>query len=126
MSAASIDPVLLPLTAPLRRQADTLLDLRTCALSGTRPGRCIVCYFALQNAAAEAVLASLCPLRRWLETHIEVVASDALRPLETLPLQLDGADDLETYCRRTMAEFQENRAYDSEEIRLEFRFRAAA
>lgn len=123
----AFDPVLAPLAEPFCRQADTLLDLRACALNKTRPGRCVACYFALQAAAAERLIAKLCPLRTWLETHIEVVASDeSAQPLEAFPLQLSDAEDLETYCRRTMAEFHENRAYGTAGINLAFRYKQAA
>ncbi len=69
-------------------------------------------------------MARLCPLRRWLETHIEVVAHDEEEsPLEALPLRL-AADDLETYCREVMEEFQQNRVYAAPQITLSFRFRS--
>jgi hypothetical protein len=123
----AFDPVLAPLAEPFCRQADTLLDLRACALNKVRPGRCVACYFALQAAAAERAIARLCPLRTWLETHIEVVASDeAARPLEAFPLRLTGSEDLEAYCRRTMAEFHENRVYPAASINLAFRYKQAA
>jgi len=122
----AFDPVLAHLAEPFCRQADTLLDLRLCALNKTRPGRCVACYFVLQAAAAERAIAKLCPLRTWLETHIEVVASDeSACPLETLPLQLGDAEDLEAYCRRTMAEFHDNRVYDATAIKLAFRYKQA-
>ena len=118
------DSVLGMLATPFLRQADTLLDLRECALRRVRPGRCVACYFALsRDAAAEEAISRLFPLRRWLEGHIEVVAhDDGERTLEALPLLLDG-EDLETYCREVMAEFQQNRAYASPHITLSFRFR---
>ncbi len=123
----AFDPVLAPLAEAFCRQADTLLDLRACVQAGTRPGRCVACYFALQAAAAERAIARLCPLRTWLESHIEVVASDeAARALEAFPLQLSDAEDLESYCRRTMSEFHENRAYPAATINLAFRFKLAA
>jgi hypothetical protein len=125
--AHAFDPVLATLAEPFSRHADTLLDLRACVLNGTRPGRCVACYFSLQESAAERLIAQLCPLRNWLESHIEVVASDeAARPIEALPLHLTDADDLETYCRRTMAEFHQNRAYGRSTINLAFRYKQAA
>lgn len=123
----AFDPVLAPLAEAFCRQADTLLDLRACASNKVRPGRCVACYFALQAVAAERAIAKLCPLRDWLETHIEIVASDeTAQPLEALPLQLSDAGDLEAFCRRTMAEFHENRAYPSSSIQLAFRYKSAA
>jgi hypothetical protein len=125
--ALAFDPVLAHLAEPFCRQADTLLDLRACVLNSTHPGRCVACYFALQAAAAERAIVRLCPLRNWLETHIEVVASDeTARQLESFPLQLTETEDLETYCRRTMAEFHENRAYGTASINLAFRYKLAA
>ncbi|MFH1498814.1 MAG: hypothetical protein ABII82_13415 [Verrucomicrobiota bacterium] len=121
------DPVIAPLTETFRRQADTLLDLRECALNKTRPGHCVACYFELHSAAAERAIAKLCPLRNWLENHIEIVAfDDQQRHLEAFPLNLFDADDLETYCRRTMAEFHDNRAYHTPRINLSFRYKQAA
>lgn len=120
-------PVLSQLAQPFSRQADTLLDLRDCVQRRERPGRCITCYFDLQAAAAEARLAQLCPLRQWLETHIEIVARDAdSHALEVLPVNLTNAADLEAFCRGVMAEFSENRAYEAPQIQLEFRYRAPA
>lgn len=125
--SAAIDPVLAVLAQPFRRQADTLLDLRECAQTGTRPGRCVRCYFALHQTAAEAAIARLCPLRNWLENHIEIVAQDAeARVLETLPLRLEEADDLESYCHSVMEEFRDNRLYDSARINIGFRYRDSA
>ena len=124
--ADSFDPVLAPLAAPFRREADTLLDLRDCVVNEVRPGRCVACYFALQSSAAERAIAALCPLRQWLEERIEVVAFGASREaLETLPLNLEG-ENLEGFCREVMAEFQENRAYALDSIQLEFRYKAVA
>lgn len=127
MTSHAFDPVLALLAEPFCRQADTLLDLRACALNKTRPGRCVACYFVLQQAAADRAPAQLCPLRNWLETHIEVVASDeTARPLEAFPLQLGEVEDLETYCRRTMAEFHDDRVYPAANINLAFRYKQAA
>lgn len=123
----AFDPVLAPLAESFCRQADTILDLRACVMGNTRPGRCVACYFALHAAAAERAIAKLCPLRAWLENNIEVVASDAsARQLEAFPLQLSDSEDLETYCRRTMAEFHENRVYEIASVNLAFRYKNAA
>lgn len=120
-------PVLSQLAQPFSRQADTLLDLRDCVTRQVRPGRCITCYFDLQAAAAEARVAQLCPLRQWLETHIEIVARDGeSQALEILPVSLENAADLEAFCRGVMAEFGDNRAYGASQIQLEFRYRAEA
>ena len=54
--SAAFDPVLATLAQPFRRQADMLLDLRECVATGTKPGRCVTCYFALHQTAAGAIM----------------------------------------------------------------------
>jgi len=121
---SEVDQLLTPLGAPFRRQADALLDFRECALGRAQPGRCVACYFRLRETAADALLNHLCPLRRWLEEHIEIVACDEReRTLESLPLHLTEATGLAEYCHAIMDEFRDNRAYPAESINLEFRFR---
>ena len=121
-----LDALLAPLAAPLRREADSLLDLRAAARAGSTPGRCIRCYFNLLAAAPASVQPSLTPLRAWLEARIEAAATDAEgRFLEALPVDLD-AEDLETCCRRLMREMTENRSYQSPHINLGFRYKKAA
>ena len=123
VAVTDLDAVLAPLAAPLRRAADSLLDLRAAARSGTTPGRCIRCYFQLLAAAPSTLQPRLTPLRVWLETRIEAAACDAEgHLLETLPIDL-GADDLESCCRRLMREVTENRAYATPHITLGFRYR---
>ncbi len=120
-------PVLARLAQPFKRQADTLLDLHECVESKTKPGRCVRCYFALHENSVESAIARLCPLRTWLENHIEIVAHDEeSRLLETLPLRLDEASDLESYCHRVMEEFRDNRAYQTGRINIGFRYRETA
>ncbi len=122
---ADLDPLLAPLASPLRRAADSLLELREAARAGATPGRCIRCYFQLLAAASRDVQPRLTPLRTWLENHIEAAACDADgRLLEVIPVRLD-ADDLETCCRAIMREMHEDRAYDTPSIRLDFRYKPA-
>lgn len=120
-------PVLATLAQPFKRQADTLLDLHECVQTKTKPGRCVRCYFALHENSAESAISRLCPLRTWLEDHIEIVAHDEeARLLETLPLRLEEASDLESYCHRVMEEFRDNRAYQTSRINIGFRYREPA
>ncbi|WP_196760773.1 hypothetical protein, partial [Streptobacillus moniliformis] len=118
---------LFPITAVLRRNADTLLDLRECAQSTTRPGLCMSCDFALREALVRSAPPSgeflLCPLRNWLEERIEIRVSDeAQSTLERLPVRLGDAPDLETYCRKVMDELREDRSYPGARISLEFQY----
>lgn len=124
--ATDLDSLLAPLAAPLRRAADSLLDLREAARTGTTPGRCIRCYFNLLAAAPAAEQPRLTPLRAWLEARIEAAATDADgHLLETIPVVLD-TEDLESCCRRLMREMTENRVHATPHINLGFRYKAAA
>lgn len=122
---AALDAVLRSLCPLFYRQADDLLDLRACANSRQRPGRCVDCYFRL-SSEHPAVAAQLCPLREWLESNIEVVAFAAGQSaLERLPLRLDG-ENLESYCHGVMDEIRVNRNYSHPEISLAFQFKELA
>ena len=125
-AVADLDPLLAPLAAPLRRAADSLLELREAARSGSTPGRCIRCYFQLLAVDSRDVQTRITQLRVWLENHIEAEACDADgHLLEVLPVRLD-ADDLETCCRGIMREMHEDRAYDTPNIQMSFRYKTLA
>jgi|SRR5690606_19444572 len=120
-----IDQVLVEIASPLAREADTLLDLRSAASEAPHPGRCVSCYFKLLAAASDETASRLTPLRRWLEARIEIAATaDSGDLLETLPLNLADTLDLESCCRRTMAQMFEDRSYEHvARLALQFRFR---
>lgn len=124
---SDIDHLLAEIAAPLVREADTLLDLRAAASQSPHPGRCISCYFKLAAALPENAVTRLTPLRRWLEERIEIAATcEQGNLLETLPVDLEDTDDLESFCRRAMDLFLEDRSYEKTgEIGLCFRFREA-
>jgi hypothetical protein len=121
---SSVDQILGLLTKSFLRQADDLLDLYSAALTRSRPGHCVVCYFKLHGVAELETL--LYPLKTWIEANIEVVAKDAQDIiLEQLPLKLD-ASNLEAYCQDVIHEFRTNRVYPSPNLTLEFCFKEAA
>jgi hypothetical protein len=120
----ALDAVLRSLCPLFFRQADDLLDLRACANSRQRPGKCVDCYFRLSSECP--AVSQLCPLREWLESNIEVVAfAGGQSALERLPLRLDG-ETLESYCHGVMDEIRENRNYSHPEISLAFQFKELA
>jgi len=124
--AARIDLVLRSLCPLFYRQADDLLDLRTCPQSRQRPGKCVNCYFSLFQSQPPAAAAQLCPLKEWLEGNIEVVAfASDQSPLERLPLRLDSGS-LESFCHAVMDEIRLNRSYHHPEISLAFEFKELA
>jgi len=122
----AIDTALRQVIPFLEGCADQLLDFRDSAVKAQNPGKCIRCYFTIYRKAAASAEARLLPLKRWLERHIEIVAKDeADNELESLPVVL-REERLEDYCERIMAEFRENRVYESARIGLAFRFRETA
>lgn len=121
---SSVNQILGPLTKSFFRKADDLLDLYSAALTRSRAGRCVACYFKLHGVGEPETL--LYPLKTWIEANIEVVAKDAQNTiLEQLPLKLD-ASNLEAYCQDVIHEFRTNRVYPSPNLTLEFRFKEAA
>jgi hypothetical protein len=124
---SEIDELLAGISERLAHQVDTLLDLREAVAQALHPGRCVSCYFKLLESSPAAAQPHLTPLRRWLETRIEIAATgDRGNLLEVLPLDLNEIADLETCCRRTIDLFFEDRSYvDSPQIGLRFRFRKA-
>ncbi len=87
------------------------------------PGECLQCYFKIFDVLEARDTGPLQRLRRWLETHLEVVARDQhARELERLPVSLHQ-DDLESFCREMINEFRENRAYAGGIIELSLDFR---
>ncbi len=126
MFSDPVEAVIARLCPLFSRQADEILDLRDSVQRRVRPGLCVSCYFKLSSGSTSASESLLFPLRTWLESNIEVVAFDSSATvLEHLPLRLDRPD-LESYCTQVIEEFRDNRAYSSEVLTLEFRYKEAA
>jgi hypothetical protein len=126
LSRPPFDQLLGSLCDRFAHQADALLDLRNSAIHRTKPGLCVSCYFKLFGHADENAMSLLCPLRSWIETNIEVIATDHReRIIEQLPVKLD-APDLDAYCQEVIHEFRENRVYSTPNLTLEFRYKEAA
>ncbi|MCF3649298.1 hypothetical protein [Synoicihabitans lomoniglobus] len=123
-----IDQLLIEIASPLSKEADTILDLRAAASAQPHPGRCVMCYFKLLAAAPSVAVPRLTSLRRWLEARIEIAATrDSGDVLETMPLDLSTATDLESCCQRTINTILEDRDYraGAPAVALQFRFRPA-
>lgn len=106
--------------------ADALLDLREAARNRHNAGDCLGCYFKLLNACSSSRNATLSPLRRWLESQLEIVArAPESGELERLPLSLglEQADSLETFCITVIHRFREDRNYAHLSIELSLDFR---
>lgn len=121
----SFQPVLAELAEPLAKQADTLLDLREAVLGRRAPGKCVTCYFKLLAIrSARGGSPRLTPLRRWIERHIEVVAQDdKARELERAPLAIGEGENLESFARRLMNQYFEDRGHLGGKVHLNFAYR---
>ena len=120
------DQILGRLSQRFFREADSILDLGGAALTRQHPGRCIQCYFKLYGIADPDSESLLNPLKVWIESNIEVIATDGREQiLEQLPLRLD-APDLEAYCQEVIHAFRTNRVHPAQNLTLEFRYKEAA
>jgi hypothetical protein len=125
-AASEIDALLLPLIQQDIRDADTILDLRELLLSGGHPGKCVRCFFRLFDSGTSKGFPVLAPLRRWLETNVEIVVTSGARLLEALPLHFAGEENLEEFCQRSMQHVRMDRGYDAKQIGMKFRYKIAA
>jgi hypothetical protein len=126
--AEEIDGLLLPLAPVLAKQADAILDLRELLISKGHPGKCVRCFFQLFSAANSntAAMPRLAPLIAWLEKNLEIsVRADGVE-LETLPVQLRGAEDLESFCIRSIEQVRLDRGYTARRVDMAFRYKAVA
>jgi len=103
--------------------ADALLDLWQELTTGGHPSECVKCFFTLLGQVKSP--AALTPLRQLLEERLEVEVCAGNRELESLPLDLEGSADLESFCTRAILTVQMDRAYPDPEIKLRVRFRRA-
>ena len=124
--AEEIDGLLLPLGPVLAKQADAILDLRELLMSKGHPGKCVRCFFQLFTAASSAAMPRLAPLIAWLEKNLEISVRADGQELETLPVKLREAEDLESFCLRSIEEVRLDRGYSARRVNLAFRYKAAA
>jgi len=125
-TAHEIDGLLLPLAPVLAKQADAILDLRELLMSKGHPGKCVRCFFQLFSAAGSAEMPRLAPLIAWLEANLEIAVRADGKDLETLPVKLRGAEDLESFCLRSIDNVRFDRGYVARRVNLAFRYKAAA
>ena len=126
LSHDEIDELLRPLATTLAREADAILDLRELLKSQGHPGKCVRCFFQLFAAAGTELLPRLAPLRAWLEKNVEIAVRNESEELESLPLALGRDEDLEAFCLRSIQNVRMDRAYQTSQVRLAFRYKALA
>jgi len=117
-----LDEIIASLAKQLASVADTLLDLRSWARDPSRAGSCVKAYFVVLDAVPETK--EVTALRSWLERYLSICVFDGAqkRFLEKLPLELEGATDLENFCQSAMQRLHEDRCHGGLEIRLKFDF----
>ncbi|MCH7224717.1 hypothetical protein [Haloferula sp. A504] len=117
--------MLLPTVTPTTSKgADLLLDLRDLLLSHGHPGKCVSCFFGLLGDLRQP--GALKPLRHWLEQHLEVEVSAGGREIDVLPVRLDEAADLESFCHQAIKTVRFDRSFRDRRIQLRFRYKSAA
>lgn len=104
--------------------ADFLLDLRELLLSRGHAGKCVRCFFGLLGDLRQP--GALKPLRHWLERHLEVEVSADGREIDVLPVRLDEAADLESFCHRAIDTVRFDRSFRDQRIALRFRYKTVA
>jgi hypothetical protein len=119
-----LTPILTNLVQHKQESADDILDLELASRKRESPGACVAAYFRIMSDIPEVCRPLVKELREWLESQVEVVATDGRQQLERLPARLEG-EGLEDYCQGVMREFRDNRVYDSD-IRLSFAFKDVA
>lgn len=106
-----IDKLLAPIAQKMLNKSNDILDLREAVLVFQDPGLCLSCYFKLLENSKGSSIRATTPLKKWLESHLEVVAvDDKLNELERVPVQLETAD-FEQYCRGLISTFRNDRGY---------------
>jgi hypothetical protein len=119
-----LTPILSTLVQHKQDAADVILDLELASRERQKPGACVAAYFRIMSDMPETCRPLVKELREWLESQVEVIATDGNRQLERLPARLEG-DGLEDYCEGVMREFRDNRVYKSD-IHLSFAFKDSA
>lgn len=108
-----------PLCQPFARQADCLLDLYAMTQEPVHPGRCVQCFFRLLGQAQGAREASLTPLKRWIEDHVEISVQAEEAEAARLPVDL-RAFDLEDFCQQAIEHVRRSAVTDAADVHLYF------
>ncbi len=103
--------------------ADALLDFREAVMKRRHAGDCLRCYFKILSYCGGPSFSRVTPLRQWLETHLELVASaPEAGELERLPVRLESSE-LKGFCESVMQRLREDRDYPYCRIELAVGFR---
>ncbi len=123
MTPADLHRLLASVTPSTSEGADQLLDLRELLLSRGHAGKCVRCFFGLLGDLRQP--GALAPLRHWLEHHVEVEVTADGREIDTLPVRLDRAADLVSFCHQAIDTVRHDRSFEDRSIKLSFRFKNA-
>lgn len=120
----SIEQALSPVTRILKHRANELLDLREAALARKDPGKCLYCYFQLRKSRISQIDEMMTPLKKWLETHLEIVAKGPESDeLARIAVNLNW-NDIDHYCENLVEDFRKNhRSQYRSQVELIFQFK---
>ena len=122
------DSILKPLCKPFSKQADWFLELFELSHSPyLLAGSCLICFYALLEAADSSKERALAPLKHWIEENMEVSIENAETPKATYPVSLE-AENFESFCSRTIEMVRADDSVDDETVslRLKYKERRAA
>jgi hypothetical protein len=108
------------------RESDLLLNLRDASRIAGAAGSCVSIYYSLLEVldSRPSAAVPIEQLRLWLERHLnlEVLDDERHQALESLPLHLSGAVDLESFCHRAMDRLRKDRCFSASRLRLQIEF----
>jgi hypothetical protein len=127
MRYEALDRILAALAGEVTAQeSDLLLDLRDASRTAGSAGSCVSVYFTLLEVLEykPSAKVALEDLRIWLDEHlnIEVLDDERHQALESLPLRLSGAPDLDSFCHVTMDRLRKDRCLSESRLRLQIGF----
>ncbi|MFC7338339.1 hypothetical protein ACFQY0_14190 [Haloferula chungangensis] len=121
MTSSELQQLLASITPTTSEGADLLLDLRDLLISQGHPGKCVRCFFGLLGDLAQP--GALNPLRHWLEENLEVEVRANGREIDSLPVRLNRAADLDSFCHEAINKIRFDRSFKDAHIQLRFRFK---
>ncbi|MEM9446128.1 MAG: hypothetical protein AAGA18_12345 [Verrucomicrobiota bacterium] len=117
-----VDRALSSICANCPYLSDDILEFRYHVHQKSQPGKCVRAYFDFASSDPEKP--EVCCIRQWLETSVEVEAIDLIeqKKLESFPFKTSNDRGIEDYCIRVMQDIHHDRAYETNHIKLQFRY----
>lgn len=105
-----------------RSSIDDVLDIMAKLPQRQQAGSCMLCFFNLYRKLPPHCLKDLNRVKVWLESEIEIVATDsAANVVEAFPCRIQERE-LEEFCHRMMEETKSLLKPGMKQLMLQFRF----